>query len=107
MGLKERIERDLREAMLQGDKARVTTLRGLKASILDAEVASGKRADGLPDGEIEKLLMGEVKKRREAMDMYEASGRGDLYESEAAEVKVIEGYLPEQMIYILYPSEMA
>ena len=97
MGLKERIDGDLKEALLGGEVDRVTTLRGLKASILNVEVAEGKREKGLSDAEIEKLLMSEVKKRKEAMEMYGASGRGDLYESEAAEAKVIEGYLPEQM----------
>ena len=97
MGLKERIDGDLKEALLKREGDKVTTLRGLKAVILDAEVKMGKRAEGLDDAEIEKLLMGEMKKRKEAMEMYEANRRGDLYESEAAEAKVIEGYLPEQM----------
>ncbi len=97
MSLRERMEGDLKEALLAGEKDRVTTLRGLRASILNAEVAAGKREEGLEDAEIEKLLQSEAKKRREAMDMYEASGRGDLYASEEAEMKVIEGYLPEQM----------
>lgn len=97
MGLKNRIEEDLKKALLAGDKDSVTTLRGLKANVLDAEVASGKREEGLSDGEIEKILAGQAKKRREAMDMYEASGRGDLYESEDAELKIIEKYLPKQM----------
>ena len=97
MGLKERIEGDMKEALLGGEKDSVMTLRGLKASILNTEVAEGKRKEGLSDAEIEKLLMGEVKRRREAMEMYEANGRGDLYENEATEVKVIEKYLPEQM----------
>ena len=97
MNLKERIEGDLKVALVAGEKDRVTTLRGLKANILDEEVASGKRDRGLSDEEIEKILMREAKKRQEAMEMYEANGRGDLYESEAAEVKIIEKYLPEQM----------
>ena len=97
MSIKERIEGDLREALLARETDRVTTLRGLKAVILNAEVAGGKREEGLSDAEIEKIFAGEMKRRREAMDMYEANGRGDLYEVEAEEAKVIEGYLPKQM----------
>lgn len=97
MDLKTRIEGDLKDAMLKKDTAKVTTLRGLKSSILDAEVASGKRADGLRDEEIEKIVAKEIKKRREALDMYEANGRGELAENERDEMKVLEVYLPKQL----------
>lgn len=97
MALKEKIAADLKTAMLAKDEAKVTVLRGIKSVILDAEVAEGKRAAGLADAEIEKLLMKEVKKRKEAIDMYQANGRGDLVESEEFEKKVIENYLPKQM----------
>lgn len=97
MELKKRIDGDLKEAMLAGEGARVTVLRGLKATILDAEVASGKREEGLADSEIEKLVMKEIKRRKEAIVMYESNGRGDLVESEKFEEEVLMGYLPEQM----------
>jgi len=97
MELKERIEQDLKGAMLAKEAAIVTVLRGLKATILDAEVAEGKREKGLRDAEIEQLIMKEVKKRREAIVMYEANGRGDLVESEQFEQKILEGYLPKQL----------
>lgn len=97
MELKKRIEQDLKAAMLDKKSAEVTVLRGLKSVILDAEVASGKREEGLSDEEIEKLIAKEVKKRKEAVDAYEASGRGDLVESEEDEMKVLERYLPKQL----------
>ncbi|MDR3298008.1 MAG: GatB/YqeY domain-containing protein [Candidatus Nomurabacteria bacterium] len=97
MSLKDKITEDLKEAMLAKDEPRVTVLRGLKSAILDVEVAEGKRDKGLSDEEIEKLFMKEVKKRKEAIDIYEANGRGDLVESEEFEKKVIESYLPKQM----------
>jgi uncharacterized protein YqeY len=97
MELKSRIEQDLKAAMLAKEAAAVTVLRGLKATILDVEVAEGKREEGLDDAEIEKLLMKEIKRRKEAIVMYEANGRGDLVESEKFEQEILEGYLPEQM----------
>ena len=97
MELKERIEGDLKRAMLAKEAAMVTVLRGLKATILDVEVAEGKREEGLKDAEIEQLLIKEVKKRKEAIGMYEANGRSDLVESEKFEQGVLEGYLPPQM----------
>lgn len=97
MALKDRIAADLKSAMLAKDEAKVMVLRGIKSTILDAEVAEGKRDAGLSDVEIEKLLAKEVKKRKEAIDIYEANGRGDLVESEKTEKHIIEGYLPKQL----------
>ena len=97
MELKKRIDGNLKGAMLAKDTAKVTVLRGLKATILDMEVAEGKRDEGLGDAEIERLLMKEIKKRKEAIAMYEANGREDLVKSEQFEQGVLEGYLPEQM----------
>ena len=97
MELKGKIEEDLKSAMLGNDKGGVIALRGLKAAILDAEVASGKRTEGLSDMDIEKLIAKEVKKRREAVEIYEANGRGELAENEKSEIKIFEKYLPKQM----------
>lgn len=97
MALKDKITADLKSAMLAKNEAKVTVLRGIKSAILDAEVAAGKREEGLSDEEIQKLLMKEVKKRKEAIEVYEANGRGDLVESEKFEKNVIEEYLPKQL----------
>jgi uncharacterized protein YqeY len=97
MELKKRIDGDLKEAMLAKEADRVTVLRGLKATILDAEVAEGRRDEGLSDGAIEKLLMREIKRRKEAIVMYETNNREDLVASEKFEQSVLESYLPEQM----------
>jgi uncharacterized protein YqeY len=97
MALKDKIIADLKSAMLAKDVAKVTVLRGLKSTILDAEVAQNKRDTGLPDAEIEKLITKEVKKRKEAIDVYEANGRGELVESETFEKDILESYLPKQM----------
>lgn len=97
MELKKRIDQDLKAAMLAKEAAIVTVLRGLKATILDEEVKTGKREKGLPDAEIETLIAREIKKRKEAITMYEATGRGDLVESEKFEQEILEKYLPEQV----------
>lgn len=97
MELKKRIDQDLKAAMLAKEAAIVTVLRGLKAVVLDEEVKTGKREKGLPDAEIETLIAREIKKRKEAITMYEATGRGDLVESEKFEQEILEKYLPEQI----------
>ena len=97
MSLKDKIMADLKTAMLAKDEVKVTVLRGLKSVILDAEVAQNKRDTGLADSEIEKLIAKEVKKRKEAIEVYTANGRGELVESENSEKDILESYLPKQI----------
>lgn len=97
MTLKSQIENDLKAALLGGDRFRTDVLRGLKAVILNEEVAKGAREDGLDDAAIEQLIAREVKKRLDSAQQYEAAGRPELVEAEKAEAKVLEGYLPEQL----------
>lgn len=95
--LKDRIDQDLKKALLGGDKVLATTLRGLKSVILYAEVAKGVREQGLPDEEIIQLLTKEAKKRQESADLYTQGGNDEKAEAELAEKKVIEQYLPQQL----------
>ncbi|MDR0591370.1 MAG: GatB/YqeY domain-containing protein [Candidatus Nomurabacteria bacterium] len=97
MNLKQQIDSDLKQALLAGDKAKTTTLRGLKAVILDVEVAAGVRDTGLADAEIEKLIQKEVKKRRESAEIYRQNSRDELAEVEEAEIELMGGYLPKQL----------
>lgn len=97
MGLKQDIEADLKTAMLAGDKTLVTTLRGLKSAILNAEVAKGAREQGLPENEIVDLLAKEAKKRQESADLYVRGGSQDRADAEMVEKQVIEKYLPAQL----------
>ena len=96
MSLKAQLDNDLKAALLGGDRFRAEVLRGLKAAILNEEVAKGLREEGLDDTSIETLIVREVKKRADSATQYEAAGRPELVEAEQAESKVIEAYLPEQ-----------
>lgn len=96
MSLKAQLDNDLKAALLGGDRFRAEVLRGLKAAILNEEVAKGVREEGLDDTSIETLIVREVKKRADSATQYEAAGRPELVEAEQAESKVIEAYLPEQ-----------
>lgn len=97
MSLKEKINSDLKVALLDGDKTTASTLRGLKATILNEEVAQGKRDEGLDDQVIEKLIAREVKKRHESVELYTKAGRQELADAEQFEAAVLEKYLPEQV----------
>jgi uncharacterized protein len=95
--LKQQIEQDLKQALLSGDKDRVTTLRGLKSVILYAEVAAGKRDEGLADDEIITLFTKEAKKRQESAELYRKGGAEERAAKELAEKVIIEAYLPQQL----------
>lgn len=97
MALKSQIDNDLKTALLGGDRFRGDVLRGLKAVILNEEVAKGKREEGLDDATIEQLIAREVKKRNDSAQQYEAAGRPELVETEQSEAKILEEYLPEQL----------
>jgi uncharacterized protein YqeY len=97
MSLKERIDADLKTALLSSQKQTATTLRGLKSVILDAEIAEGKRDTGLGDDTITQLLVKEVKKRKESIELYDQAGATDKADHEREEITCIEQYLPEAM----------
>lgn len=97
MALKEQINNDLKAALMSGNRFAGEVLRGLKAVILNEEVAQQKREEGLDDFIIEQLIAREIKKRDESADIYDKAGRPELSENERAEAKVMSIYLPTQL----------
>lgn len=97
MPIKQSIESDLKTALLSGEKDTATVLRGLKSTILNAEIAQGKRQEGLSDEEVTTLLAKEVKSRVESAQMYEQGGSPDRAAKEMSEKSLIERYLPSQL----------
>lgn len=97
MALKERIDQDLKAALLGGDKFKAQVLRGLKAAILNEEVAKGVREQGLEDGQSEQVVAKEVKKRNESAVLYEQNGRPESASDERKEAEILSEYLPDQL----------
>ncbi len=87
--LKQRLNDEVKAAMLAKDSARLECLRGLKSVILYAEVASGKRDEGLDDEEIITLFAKEAKKRQESADLYRQGGSAEREAKELAEKLII------------------
>ena len=96
MGLKEKLQSDLTDAIRSQDAVKSGTVRMLLAAITNEEVA-GKAAKVLTDAEIITVLSREAKKRREAVDAYAQAKRDDLANKEKAEGVIIALYLPEQL----------
>lgn len=92
MSLKDQIIADMTAAMKAKDAARTSTLRMLKAAIVNREKDGGGQLD---DEELIKLLRSQVKQRRDSVEQYQKGGRQDLVDKETAEIAVIEAYLPQ------------
>lgn len=92
MNLKQQIISDLTASMKAQDAARTSTLRMVKAAIMNREIEKGGELD---DDEMGKLLRSLVKQRRDSVEQYEKGGRQELADKEALEIQVIETYLPQ------------
>jgi uncharacterized protein YqeY len=96
--MRDKINDDLKTAMKAGEKDRVGTLRLINSAIKSADIdarPSGK--DKVSDADILLVLAKMVKQRRDSIEQFNAGGRPELAAKEAAEITVIEGYLPKQM----------
>ena len=96
MGLKEKLQSDLTDAIRSQDSVKSGTIRMLLAAITNEEVA-GKSAKVLTDAEVITVLSREAKKRREAVEAYTNAKRDDLANKEKEEAVTIALYLPEQL----------
>lgn len=92
MSLKQQIISDLTASMKAQTAARTSTLRMVKAAMMNREIEKGGE---LADEEMLKLLRSMVKQRRDSVEQYEKGGRQDLADKERAEIAVIESYLPK------------
>jgi uncharacterized protein YqeY len=92
MSLKERIINDLTASMKSRDAARTSTLRMVKASVMNREIEKGGE---LSEEEMTRALQSLVKQRRDSVEQYEQGGRAELADKERAEIIIIESYLPQ------------
>ena len=94
--LKSKLQEDLNVAIKERDELRSSTLRLTLAAITKEEVA-GKEKRELSDDEVQKVIIREAKKRREAADAFAQGGRAEQAEREKAEGEVLATYLPQQL----------
>jgi len=94
MSLQDQLNNDLKEALKGGDKATAQTIRGLKSAIKYAEIEAGGSLD---DKGILTVIAKQAKQRRDSMAEFEKGGRADLVATEAAELVILERYLPEPL----------
>jgi uncharacterized protein YqeY len=95
MTLTEQINNDLKAAMKSGDSIKLNTIRSIRAQIIELS-KRGTNTSTTPEEELSILLTG-VKKRKEAIEMYEKADRKDLADQEKRELDIINAYLPKQI----------
>lgn len=96
MSLTERINEDIKKAMLAREKEKLEALRAVKSALLLAQTSEGGSGQVTEDAEI-KILQKLVKQRKETAEIYIQQGRTDLSTTETFQADIISEYLPKQM----------
>jgi len=96
MALKQRIEGEIKSAMLARDKVRLTALRAIKSLILLEETKEGFSGELSTEDEL-KVLTKSAKQRKDSAEIYEKQNRADLLEVELAELAIIQEFLPKAL----------
>jgi uncharacterized protein len=94
MSLEDKINADIKTAMLSKNEAALRALRAVKSAILLAKTSG---AGEVSESDELKILQKLVKQRKESVEIYDQQGRSDLAAGEKEEIAVIEKYLPAQM----------
>jgi uncharacterized protein YqeY len=94
MSLKERITDDMKAAMRSGEKERLGLIRMITAAIKQREVDERITLD---DSQVLSVLEKMIKQRKESLVHFQAGNRQDLVDKEAAEITLLQGYLPSQL----------
>jgi uncharacterized protein YqeY len=103
MSLKDRITNDMKDAMRAKDGARLSAIRLLLAAIKQREV---DERIALDDAQTVAVVDRLIKQRRDSIAAYQQAARPDLADKEAAEVAVLQAYLPERMSAEAVASEV-
>ena len=96
MKLENKISHEIKEAMRAKDNVRLETLRSIKSGIILIKTKSSEKKDLTENDEID-LLQKLVKQRRESANIFKSQKRNDLSNSEEAQLKIIQEFLPKQM----------
>ena len=95
MSLQERLDKEVKEAMIAKDADKLSTLRFLKSAL--KYTAIDKKAEALTDAEIQQVIQKQIKQRRESIQQFKDGGRTELAAKEEKELVVLESYLPRQL----------
>jgi uncharacterized protein YqeY len=95
--MQDQINRDLKAAMLSGDKGKVEILKGIKSALQYEAVSLRSEDRTLNEEQALKILARESKKRHETAELYKNAGESERSKKELAEKEIIDAYLPKQL----------
>lgn len=96
MSLTEKIDQDLKAAMIARDEVRKLTIRGIKKDIIEARTAPGSTGE-VSDEMVLKIVSKMLKQRKDSATIFQQQGRPELAENELAEAEILQNYLPQQL----------
>ena len=98
MSLRDQFPEQMKVSMKAGTSARTSTIRMIMARLKDIDIAARpKGIDKVPEEDVQSMLRGMIKSRRESIDLYKQGNRPELVAKEEADIEVIESFLPQQM----------
>ena len=97
--LRERFNDALKQAMRDKDALAVSTVRLILARLKERDIEARPKgnAEGIADPDIQQMMQGMIKQRRESIELYEKGGRPELAEKERGEIAIIERFLPKAL----------
>lgn len=95
--LKDKIQEDLKAAMIAKNEEALSTIRMLKSALQYFEIQKGGAGYEATDEDVIEVVGREIKKRKESIEMFEKGGRAELAEKESKEMDILKGYLPQQL----------
>src|SRR3989338_11251838 len=95
MSILDTLEQDITQSLRAKDELALLTFRQTKTALQNAEIANGRQP--LTDEQVQKVLRSEVKKRRDAIELYQRGGRPELAEKEQREIELVSRYLPPEL----------
>src|SRR6476660_1863439 len=95
MNSQERLQQEIKNAMLAKDQDRLSPLRMLKSAVGYTQIE--KKTETLSEGDFVAVVQKEVKKRRDSAEQFEKGGRPELAEKEKKEIAVLEEFLPKAL----------
>ncbi|ALS27294.1 GatB/YqeY domain-containing protein [Paenibacillus cisolokensis] len=94
MNLSERLNDDMKQAMKNQDKFKLSTIRMIRSAVKNQEIELKRPLD---DNEVLDIISREIKQRKDSLQEFRKAGRNDLADNVAAEIEIISVYLPEQL----------
>lgn len=91
-----KIEEDLKRALIERSPIWISALRLLRAALINAEIELRPQKQEMTEEKVIEVIQREIKKRKDSIEVFSQGGRQDLVEKEKGELEVLSSYLPEQ-----------